>query len=136
MNLQVIAGALILPSLLALGGGSERPVPQEKKLNNLVSALIDVSSIPKAAYSVNFSRSTEGWMFIAAMCKGKGTVTVALDKASVIQWDSDKPAEAVRYVAKGRHELHVSCDGAIRLEKLAVRAIPELIHCGLGFDPQ
>jgi hypothetical protein len=136
MNLQVIAGALILPSLLALGGGSERPVPQEKKLNNLVSELIEVSFIPKAAYSVTFSRSTEGWVFIAAMCKGKGMVTVALDKASVIQSDSDKPAEAVRYVAKGRHDIHVSCDGAIRLDKLVVRAIPELIHCGLGFDPQ
>src|SRR3984893_2322498 len=125
MNLQVIAGALILSSLLALGGGSERPVPQEKKLNNLVSELIEISFIPKATYSVNFSRSTEGWVFIAAMCKGKGTVTVALDKASVLHADSAQPAEAVRYVAKGRHDIHVSCDGAIKLEQLVVKAIPE-----------
>jgi hypothetical protein len=134
--MKVTACALILPSLLAFAGYSEQPVPQEKKLNNLVSVLLEASSIQKAAGSFTFSRPTEGWVFIAAMCKGKGTVTVALDKASVIRAESGQPAEAERYVAKGRHDIQVRCDGGIRIEKLVVKAIPELIHCGLGFDPQ
>ena len=42
----------------------------------------------------------------------------------------------MRYVAKGAHTVEVECQGEINLEKLAVKAIPELIHCGLGFNPE
>src|SRR5262249_46994379 len=35
----------------------------------------------------------------------------------------------------GDHQLHIQCTGDARIEKLVVRAIPELIHSGLGFDP-
>ena len=42
----------------------------------------------------------------------------------------------MRYVAKGEHTLQLECKGEISLDKLVVRAIPELIHCGLGFNPE
>src|SRR5439155_11043923 len=44
--------------------------------------------------------------------------------------------ETMRYVTKGEHTLQVECDGEISVDKLAVKAIPELIHCGLGFNPE
>jgi hypothetical protein len=44
-------------------------------------------------------------------------------------------AEAVRYVSKGEHRLRLACTGNVRVDRLVVSAIPELIHCGLGFDP-
>ena len=42
----------------------------------------------------------------------------------------------MRYLTKGRHTLHIERAGAITLEHLTLKAIPELMHCGLGFDPQ
>ncbi|HUW60759.1 MAG TPA: hypothetical protein VMZ06_07100 [Candidatus Bathyarchaeia archaeon] len=44
------------------------------------------------------------------------------------------PVEAVRHVAKGEHTLRIDCQGGIRVDRFVVKAIPELIHCGL-FDP-
>jgi hypothetical protein len=41
----------------------------------------------------------------------------------------------MRYLARGEHRLRVECTGDVRFEQLRVLAIPELIHCGLGFDP-
>ena len=41
----------------------------------------------------------------------------------------------MRYVAKGQHRLRVECTGMLGIDQLVVTAIPELIHCGLGFDP-
>jgi hypothetical protein len=49
--------------------------------------------------------------------------------------DAAQRTEAVRNVSLGEHRLTIECAGGIRVEKLVVKAIPELIHCGLGFDP-
>jgi hypothetical protein len=40
----------------------------------------------------------------------------------------------MRHVAKGEHRLRVECSSTVRIDHLVVTAIPELIHCGLGFD--
>ncbi len=48
--------------------------------------------------------------------------------------DTHQVAEAFRHVAAGEHQLHVECQGGAVVEKLVVKAVPELIHCGLGFD--
>ena len=42
----------------------------------------------------------------------------------------------MRHVAKGEHTIQVECEGEVSVEKLVVKAIPELIHCGLGFNPE
>src|SRR5580765_218648 len=100
----------------------------ERKLNNLVSELLEVSSISGSNKSFTFRRSSDGWIFISSSCKGRGTAKVILENESVITQDSEGGREAVRYVTKGDHTIHVECRGKIIVEKLAVRAIPELIH--------
>jgi hypothetical protein len=114
----------------------------EKKLNNVVSDLLEVSSISGSSKPFSFSRSTEGWIFISSACKGSGTVTVTLDSDSkhdsVIIQDSDTGAasEGMRFVTQGQHTIQVECKGKVRVDNLVVKSIPELVHCGLGFDPQ
>src|SRR6058998_3731461 len=54
----------------------------ERKLNNLVSVLLEVSSISKSGQSFTFTRSSDGWIFISSTCKGKGTVRVIFDQES------------------------------------------------------
>ena len=113
----------------------------EKKRNNLVSDLLLVSSISKSNTSFPFTRSNDGWIFISVTCKGKGTVRIILDDAprrdAVIVHDaeSEVPDEAMRYLARGQHEIRVECEGDVSVSRLVVRAIPDLIHCGLGFNP-
>jgi len=112
----------------------------ERKLNNFVSELLDVSSISKSSEPFRFTRSSDGWIFISSTCKGKGTVRVILDKEpdAVIVHDAEggPRREAMRYVTKGEHTIRVEGQDEFNLEKLAVKAIPELIHCGLGFNPE
>jgi len=85
-------------------------------------------------------RSNDGWIFISTTCKGMGTVRVVLDQKAqrdvVIVHEGAGGSEAMRYVSKGGHTLRVECEGNISVERLAVNAIPELIHCGLGFNPE
>src|SRR6266481_9994327 len=79
----------------------------EKKLNNLVSELLEVSSISKSSQPFTFTRSSDGWIFVSATCNGKGTVAVTLDKqtggdtAMVHDAASRSDGEAMRYVTKG-----------------------------------
>jgi len=119
---------------------AETQLSGEKKRNNLVADLLEVSGFSKPDSSFAFTRSSPGWVFISAECKGNGKVTVVLDKTSggvlvIVRDASDSSAlEAVRHVSKGEHQISVECEGDARVEKLVVRAIPELIHCGLGFN--
>src|SRR5262249_15662306 len=46
------------------------------------------------------------------------------------------PVQAMRYVTKGPHTIHMEAKGEANLERLTVKAIPELIHCGLGLNPE
>jgi len=113
----------------------------ERKLNNLVAELLEVSSISKSGKPLPFTRANDGWIFISAECRGSGTARIILDKA--LQGDTvidhaaagGRLSEGMRYVAKGRHTITVECSGRISVDRLVVKAIPELIHCGLGFDP-
>jgi hypothetical protein len=56
----------------------------------------------------------------------------------MIVYDTERGAfgESMRYVAKGGHTIQVQSKGDLTVAKLTVRAIPELVHCGLGYDPQ
>ncbi len=42
----------------------------------------------------------------------------------------------MHHIAKGRHTLQIERTGAMSVERLTLKAIPELMHCGLGFNPQ
>jgi hypothetical protein len=142
MSARLIAAVVIVICGLAIAAEAKILFSGEKKLNNLVSVLLEVSSISKSSKSFTFTRSADGWIFISSTCKGKGTVSVILDKElgadTVIVHDAEggPRREAMRYVTKGEHTIQAECKGQINVEKLAVKAIPELIHCGLGFNPE
>ena len=140
MRVELVAAVVIFISGLA--GRAEAAIPYvgPRKLNNLVSEVLAVSSILHSSQPFAFVRSTDGWIFISATCKGTGTVRVVLDQETrrdiVIVHDGAGGSEAMRYVSKGAHTVQVECKGNISVETFAVKTIPELIHCGLGFNPE
>lgn len=142
MSARLLASIAILVYGLAEAAGAELLFSGEKRLNNLVSELLQASSLSKSNEQFTFIRPRDGWIFISASCEGKGAVHVFLDRAAgaetVIehQTNTGDRLEAVRYVAKGKHTIQVEWRGEVTVEKLEVRAIPELIHCGLGFNPE
>jgi hypothetical protein len=116
----------------------------EMKRNNLVSELLEVASISKSGNSFAFTRSRDGWIFVSAAYRGKGKLTVFLENAPGGQPvalytaegsdEKGQVGEAMRRVAKGKHSIRVECEGDVRVDKLMVRSIPDLIHSGL-FNP-
>ena len=112
----------------------------ERKQNNLVAELLEVASIAQPGGSFAFTRATPGWVFVAADCKNNGTIKIVLDRDTANETliahepgGSDRQ-EAMRHVAAGPHHLEVNCQGDARVERLIVKSIPELVHCGLGFN--
>jgi hypothetical protein len=117
-----------------------QPSPSsEKRRNNLVAELLHVFSISGSNRSFGFNRSSDGWTFFSTTGEGDGTLRVVLDSAeTVIVHDAPDAShrEAMLYLAKGRHTIRVESSGSINLQNLEVKAIPELMHCGLGFNPE
>jgi hypothetical protein len=140
MHTRLIALLLSLICFFAKAVPAEGFFSGERKLNNLVSELLEVSSISKSSESFTFNRSADGWIFIASTCTGKGSARIILDRKSpsliIHEAGSSPRQEAMRFVTQGEHTIRVECQGKIRVDKLEVRAIPELIHCGLGFNPE
>lgn len=106
--------------------------PREGKLNNFVSKLLEVSSLSDASTSFAFTRADEGWIFVSASFKGEGMVAFRFDQGP----EAVLSNETMHYVTAGAHTIQIECKGDIRVDKLVVKAIPELIHCGLGFNPE
>src|ERR1041384_4172872 len=106
MSARLIAPIVIFICGFAGAADAETLFSGERKQNNLVSELLEVSSLSKSSKPFTFTRSCEGWIFISATCKGKGTVRVILDKESssdtVIVHDAGGGpcAEAMRHVTK------------------------------------
>jgi hypothetical protein len=142
---------LIIPGLLSLahpaaGAEAEIVFSGEKRLNNLVSELLVVSSPSRSTKPLVFTRPRDGWLLVAAQVSGTGRVRIVLDKESrdkdgesgetLLTCDAAGPAphEAMRWVRQGLHTLVVECQSPAEVENLSVRAIPELMHCGLGFN--
>ena len=139
MSPRLIASILVFVCGCAGARGAGILFSGEKKLNNLVSSLLEVSSISKSGQSFAFTRSSDGWIFVSSTSKGQGMVRVILDKSDsviVLDGEGSSRGEAMRHVTKGKHTIQVERKGRISVEKLAVRAIPELIHCGLGYNPE
>ena len=73
--------------------------------NNLVTTLLDVAQANDRSYV--FTTPRDGWVFVA---------------------DGDE--ESMRWVRTGEHLVRGSAG-----RRLIVRAIPEIIHCGVGYHP-
>jgi hypothetical protein len=134
---------LVIALRCALSGTSADEIGfQTKKRNNLVSELLEASSISGPSKALMFTRPMDGWIFISVSSAGKGMARVLLDskthrdEALVLDGENTSRAEAMRLVTRGEHALEIQCTGDIRVEHLLVKAIPELIHCGLGFNPE
>jgi hypothetical protein len=131
----------MFPRGLAAESQGGTVVPERQKLNNLVALLLDEVPAP-ATDSFPFVRPRDGWIFISFSTRGEGPIHLTLDKGSPGEC-AVNPApgngsvhEAMLHVTKGRHTLHIERSGTISVEHLTVKAIPELMHCGLGYDPQ
>lgn len=132
---------LVLAGQAARGDGTV-VFSGEKKKNNLVTELLEVDAISKAGNSFKFTRREPGWIFVSARYRGNGKLALYLDNtptgelASLPAVDTGiartATVEAFRRVAAGEHILRVDCEGTIKVEKLVVRSIPELVHCGLN----
>src|SRR5436190_19549962 len=119
MSARLVAVAVIFISGFAGVAGAGILFSGEKKLNNLVSELLEVSSISKSGESFTFTRSSDGWIFISSI--GKGTARVFLDKESeaVVVHDAEggPRRETMRYVTKGKHTIQVGGQGGFNVEK-------------------
>jgi hypothetical protein len=122
---------------LAAGADTADSPAVPKKRNNFVTELLVASSLAERDSEVSFTRPAEGWVFLSAKFKGDGTARCTLDNDVVLSGPSKdgRPAEAVRFVAAGKHRFRVECTDGLRVDRLEVNAIPELIHSGLGYDP-
>jgi hypothetical protein len=141
-----LSSFVLLLSSLFVGGSLAKAESQvlfsgEKRQNNLVTVLLEVAEISPPSSSFAFKQVRAGNIFVMADCRGKGTVTLKLDDRpeplAVIKHDAEtsQRTEAVRNISAGEHQLVVESAGPIQVHKVIVKAIPELIHCGLGFDP-
>jgi hypothetical protein len=141
----VTIATILLPTIASGVASATEPTivfSGAQKRNNLVRELLEVASISEPGRAFTFMRPDDGWVFLTARCQGKGTARIVLDERpgqdAVRDWDADeeRPIEAVRHVARGEHRIRVDCSGGCRVDRLVVKAIPELMHCGLGFDPE
>lgn len=113
----------------------------EKRLNNLVAELLEVADVSGPKTSFTFKRARAGFVLVTLDCRGDGAVKIKLDDATeplaVIdrKAETSEHAEAARNIPAGDHTLTVECAGGAKVDKLVVKSIPELMHCGLGFDP-
>jgi len=126
------------------GGDTAVVFSGEMKRNNLVSDLLEVTSISKAGNAFAFTRSREGWIFVSAAFRGEGRLSILLENSSggepVVLYTAERSTEkgqlgeAMRRVAKGQHKIRVDCGGNVSVDKLVVKSIPDIIHSGL-FNP-
>lgn len=138
-TLQTIAGLLAL-SLVVAKLAVNGSFGAERRLNNLTSELLAATDVASPSGSYTFTRPKPGWVLVTVRHRGAGRVKLALDPSAQGDVLVDREAaagesdERMRHVTAGEHHLRLECQGQAGVESLSVRAIPELIHCGLGFD--
>jgi hypothetical protein len=150
---------LVLTCLIALGGvgrvadgretdmrASRRPesAARAKVLNNFVTELLNVRPrSSKTPTEYLFTNPREGRVFISSTAEASGSsaLSISIDRRGsggpVVVHGAGKPEtlEAMRYLRAGQHRLKVSREGDAKLERLVVRAVPEIIYCKFQYDP-
>jgi hypothetical protein len=136
MFTMCVASVLAVLGGFAVASDGNSLIPESRKLNNLVTLLLDVAPA-RTTKSLAFVRPSDGWIFISFTTQGEGSIRLTLDKTPIHPASGRGPIhEIMHYVAKGPHTLRIERAGTVTLERLSVKAIPELIHCGLGYNPQ
>ena len=131
-------------TILAVAFAAAQPLsapaqPQPQRLNNLTALLLE--AIPaRAGETFSFTRPMDGWIFISAATSGDGEARLALDgnerDTILVSSGSGPDREAMRHVTAGNHVLRAVSGNTATITKITVKAIPELIYCGLGYNPQ
>lgn len=135
------AAALVVARGLAATSDGNPALAEPQRINNLAALLLDVVPAPSTE-SFPFVRESDGWIFLSLITHGEGKVRLTLDKGSSAEAPlnpapgSGASYEAMHYLSKGRHTLQIERSGPITIDHLTIKTIPELMHCGLGFDPQ
>ena len=102
--------AFVATSAIGAAGAAENGVTVSvgRKLNNLVSELVEISSVSGPSNYFTFRRATDGWIFISLSCQGNGTAKLILDKQGradiVLEHES-----AARADQRARHEAAGRC---------------------------
>ncbi len=138
-----------------LWGGLLHPFTQAaepKVLNNLVTELVNLKSIPaKPAYQeISFTNPREGWVFISGTTRldisgqaveNDDIVKISIDDASKedavlnYQFGDATTKETMRFLTAGEHKLRIWFpekpeSAELGLRNLIIRAVPAMVHCG------
>ncbi len=112
-------------------------------LNNLVVELLNVPPPQQeAAKDYVFTNPRDGWVFISveSAAKGRDNLALSIDpapegEAGILHGiEKGGTLEFMRLLPAGTYQLTVRSEGVSRPSSLVVRAIPELIYTGLGYD--
>ncbi len=111
-----------------------------KVLNNLVMELLRRENVQiEKSYEIAFVTPYEGWVFFSCTVNGTASdqIAVTVDDAEILVRDGQegKPGEGMRYLSQGDHKIKIACGGNLMVEKLIVRAIPELIYTQFNEQP-
>ncbi len=116
--------------------------PEARVLNCLVTELLAVRGKAAQQVSQRFINPRKGWVFLRGRATGArgGQVTVALESAErpevlLTLTPGEAPAEAMRLLGEGAHQLTVLAERGARPEELEVRAVPELTFSQFGAHP-
>jgi len=117
-------------------------------LNNLVAELLNVTPIDDPSQKEwFFTNPREGWVFIASTAKVKGSekLWITIDEAPkehavIFHQDTLSSGdlsyeEAMCYLTAGKHTVKFWKYGQPTVERLIIRAIPELLFCKFQYDP-
>ena len=143
----IFASAL---SCCLLSFGCQATSAKPKVLNNLVTELVSVASIPAtpAYQEISFTNPREGWVFVAATTRldisGQAVENDDIVKIS-IDGDQDEAVlnyrfgdattkETMRYLTAGGHTLRIWFPekpemAELNVRNLVVRAVPALVYC-------
>jgi hypothetical protein len=141
------------------GGAAPGSVAGAKRLNNLVTELLNLSQ-PDAGTGLEwkFNNPRDGWVFARSTANVKADGKLAIWVEAIPPGpsspapqparssDASRPVlvhektgaetqEGMRYLPAGQYKARVQTEGAAALEKLVVRAIPELSFCKFQYNP-
>jgi len=111
--------------------------PPPKVLNNFVTELLNSSPRRGGRIGFEFENPREGWVFVQIVPSGGGKAVLFVDgrEAPLRPWARPPALEAFRLLPKGRHRVEVACGGGVKVERLIVRAVPEILYAKFGYDP-
>ncbi len=115
-----------------------KTAPQARVLNNLVTELLDVKSPPvRSRLEFAFANPRDGWVYIAAgaFAGPAAPVDVLVDGKCVQTLEDLETHESMTRLPAGPHGLSVGARGGGMLDRITVRAIPELVYACFGADP-